>query len=638
MNFAPLASRLGFDPARLVFAFRTAVAACLALVVAWRFGLEHPQWSAMTVWAASQPVRGMLLEKSLFRAAGTLAGTLVGVLLVMAAGDRFAVVVVGLALWIGFCAGVGNLLRGLASYGVILAGYSAAMVSLLATPHPDRILELGIDRFLTVMVGVLVAMLVGWFLTPKAAEDEIAGRVRRLLSRVLRDMAASLAGAAGGWKPEQRAILSEMAALEEALDPHGAGSLRSRRVVRKLRAMLIAQASALLWLRRSASRSPDQAMSAALAEAALAVENLAPPDEVVAALGRAREPSRGDASLHEVVAGLETTVRERLGVGESAPASLAAVRFATLHRDWVGARQALMRAAGVMLSVGAVWLLTGWSGGAFVLLGTAVMISLFSTHDNPAVIMRHVLFGQLVGVSAALACRWLVWPLAGGEFGQVLLVTPFILVGTLPLAHRRTMLAGYDYNLTLLLLLQPAFPLAGAFSASLATALGVVAAPVVALIAFSFAFPADVRRRMGALIAAMIGELQVMAGDADAARHRDVWRARLYHRLLRLVRWTEKAGERRISAIDGSLAVLQLGDAILRMQALRREPDLPPSVGRAVAAALKRMRTIGAAPERAARALQRVASRLAATAPADADRIRDAAGSIADNRRFFRRP
>ena len=55
-------SRWGFESARLRQHLRTAFAACLAVFVAWVLGLEHPQWAGMTVWAASQPLRGQLLE------------------------------------------------------------------------------------------------------------------------------------------------------------------------------------------------------------------------------------------------------------------------------------------------------------------------------------------------------------------------------------------------------------------------------------------------------------------------------------------------------------------------------------------------------------------------------------------------
>src|SRR5690554_7259116 len=91
----PWLARRGFDVARMGFGLRTALASCLALVVAWLMGLEHPQWAAMTVWAVSQPVRGMLLEKSLFRALGTLLGTLCGGVRVGVRGYRLSWLVRG---------------------------------------------------------------------------------------------------------------------------------------------------------------------------------------------------------------------------------------------------------------------------------------------------------------------------------------------------------------------------------------------------------------------------------------------------------------------------------------------------------------------------------------------------------------
>jgi uncharacterized membrane protein YccC len=48
--------------------------------------------------------------KSFFRATGTVAGTLVGVLLVLAADGQPAILVLGHALWLGLCADAGNIL------------------------------------------------------------------------------------------------------------------------------------------------------------------------------------------------------------------------------------------------------------------------------------------------------------------------------------------------------------------------------------------------------------------------------------------------------------------------------------------------------------------------------------------------
>src|SRR5690606_36753924 len=173
----PWLARRGFDVARMGFGLRTALASCLALAVAWLMGLEHPQWAAMTVWAVSQPVRGMLVEKSLFRALGTLIGTLFGVVLV--AGDNRPRLVLSRSLWIGLGVGIGNLLSGLVSYGALLSGYSATMVALLNPQQPaGQIFALGSDRMLTVMTGVLVGLLVGLIFTPRNAEDHAALRVR----------------------------------------------------------------------------------------------------------------------------------------------------------------------------------------------------------------------------------------------------------------------------------------------------------------------------------------------------------------------------------------------------------------------------------------------------------------------------
>lgn len=598
---AAFLSRLGFDPARMGFALRTALAAGVALVVAWALGLQHPQWSAMTVWAAAQPVRGLLIEKGLFRALGTGAGVLVGIVLVVATRGQPMPMVAGLSLWIGVCAGLGNVLRGFSSYGSILAGYSAAMVALLDTPHPDQILTLGLDRFLTVMIGVVVAVLVGLVFTPQAAEGELAGRIRRLSARCLRDFAARLRGTDPDMAA-RRALLSELAAIDDVLDTHGAGSLGTRRAARGLRAVVVAQVALLM----AAPGRVDPAEAARLDQAADALDAAVDAAQIV--------------SLLKPVAGLEALAAALAGASPGDRPEI------ILHRDWVGARRAAVRAIVTMLLVGGLWLGSGWPGGAYMLLGTSVMISLFSTFDDPAGTMRFVGIGQCAGVVAALVCRWLVWPHGGSGLDLILLTLPFILAGALPVAHRRTMAGGFDVNLAMLLLLQPAFPLSGTFETSAATAAAVVAGPLVAWISFRLAWPADARRRRDMLIGMMVHDLQAMASRADAPRRRLAWRARLHHRLLRLARWSEKAGEAEPAPLDGGLAVLRLGQAILH---LRGYPSTPRT-----AAVLRRLGRMAHQPEQAGRALGLLARRLP---PDDAEALAEAARALAANAGFFRR-
>ncbi|SJZ45010.1 Uncharacterized membrane protein YccC [Enhydrobacter aerosaccus] len=629
-------SRLGFDPPRLTFGLRTAVAACGALLLSWLLGLDHPQWSAMTVWAASQATPGPLIEKAFFRAAGTIVGSFVGVIIVVASGGQIPFLVLALALWVGLCAGVGNLLRGFTAYGTLLAGYSASMVALLDANQPNHIVMLGIDRTLTILVGVLVALLIGLAFGARET-DELVGRSRRLTARVLRDLAAALSDRPRSPESERRGILTEMAAIDEGLDPHGAGSLRSRRSARTIRSILIAQVAALLWLERHDEAVCNPAVAHALLQAADALEQRASATAIMTSLDTAETLAQGHESLHRAIAGLAAAIHERLSFRDGTVDPPVTRHPVVLHRDWIGARHTLLRTSGTLLVVGSGWVLSGWAGGAYVMLGSTVMLSLFSTFDTPAAIMRHVLIGQIFGAAAALACRWLVWPAADNGLQLVLMMMPFVLFGALPFGHRRTVASGMDFNMVLLLLLQPAFPLVGTFGHFLEMSLAVIAAPIIALAAFQLVFPTNPRRRMERLLILMIRDLQDMAADANAIGHQRIWRARLYHRLLMLVRWMEKAGIRDIPAAAGSMTIMRVADSVRHLHELAADSATPHRLRRRITIVLARLRQVGRDPARAHRALVRLSVSLSHKGRlSDAGLHAGAAEALAANMGIFR--
>lgn len=178
----------------------------------------------------------------------------------------------------------------------------------------------------------------------------------------------------------------------------------------------------------------------------------------------AAEALRAVAPLRSLAAALADP---GLRAGPGAPPAREAAFPVILHRDRVMARESALRATGALLLAGAFWQATGWEAGAFLMLGLSVMVSLFSTFEDPGAVLPHVWLGQACGVLAALACRWLVWPLAGGEAQLILMMAPFILIGPLLMAHRRTGAMSFDYNMGLLLMLQPHWPLAGSLAGSL---------------------------------------------------------------------------------------------------------------------------------------------------------------------------
>ncbi|MGY3454525.1 FUSC family protein [Bradyrhizobium sp. USDA 4353] len=624
---APTASRLGFDGAKLAFGFRTAIAACLALMLAWLAGLEHPQWAGMTVWAASQPLRGHLLEKSAARLAGTIIGVLFGLALMRVARGDPMILVIGISLWIGLCAFAGNLVRGYASYAAILSGYSAAMVALLDAAHPEHVLALGTDRVLTVAVGILAALLVGLLFAAPGDDVSVLEKVRHLNTRLIADIVARLS-AAPVLENEQRSILSDISALEGLLDLHGAGSRYRRRLVRKVRAVLAAQVSAVLWLRSDDSRASDAVLVDRVADT-----NLSDAGQSSLALQRLYE-----AATVTHPQGPLTSILNDLAAATSSLDDLDREPGTGpfLHRDWMLARRAMLRALVAMLATGLVWLVTGWEMGGFMMLGTAIMLSVFSTFEKPAAILPHVLAGQVLGVGLALICRWLVWPYVGGSLGAVLAMMPFILLGAPLSAHRLTQRLAFDVNMVLLLMLQPSWPQTMTFEHSLMASLAVVAGPVVGLIAFSLIYPVDSRRRYEAVRYAMIDDLEHLAATALQSDRRKQWRALLHHRVLLAVYWGERASYPTPRLAEDALALLSVGQAIEQLGELAaRAPS--PGVKRRCAATLERLHRIGTDPLRAARALLAMVRRLPAERAGGTTVLAQAAAKLAERPAAFRK-
>ncbi|RGE42675.1 FUSC family protein [Comamonas testosteroni] len=650
-RFLERAARWGFDSARLRQHLRTAFAACIAVFAAWALGLEHPQWAGMTVWAASQPLRGQLLEKSFFRTAGTIVGTAAGVALVLIAQGDLLWLVTGLAVWMGLCAGLGNLQRGFFSYGIMLAGYSAAMVALLDSGNPAHVYELGWDRLFTALTGVAAALIVGWLFTPVGAEIPGNDKVRRLCARLLRDIAAApqaVRKGQGVLAPKELAErLAVLAVIEEGLDPHAAGSQRSRRSVRALRRLMNAQISSLLWLRDSSGKTitaaftPEhaQTMSAELEKAARLLETQPAPHAAIEAIARARDAASGWGHAQEQLTTIGLALQAHLIACTDLPLPSnhrARQLPVVLHSDWVGARRAMLRAFSAIFLVGLFWVITGWHGGSYMLLGLSVMITVFSSFENPVFTMRFVIAGQAMGAAVALACQWLAWPFASSQLQMVLWMMPFIIIGALLFSHRRTMVSGYDCNMVLLLALSPHFPYQLDYGHSLSMAVAIVTGPLAGWVAYRFILPVTVQGRLQGLKAMMVHELQDMAAAPLHGRDLRVWRARLFHRLLRLVRASEKVSAAEVQdASDCGLAALRVGKSILILHQLQDDVQLSESSLRGIRSALQRLQHLPSSTSKIAPLLQGVASRIQQRQPEEALQLQLAAQDIKAHPVFF---
>src|SRR6185437_12659441 len=116
--------------------------------------LEQPATAMITVGIVMHPHTGMVQAKGFYRAIGTLCGSTFGLFLLC------------LSLWVALCAGGATLYRNFMAYGFVLAGYTAAIVSLPAVGNPLGVFDSALMRVSEVMLGIVVAGVVSDLVFP----------------------------------------------------------------------------------------------------------------------------------------------------------------------------------------------------------------------------------------------------------------------------------------------------------------------------------------------------------------------------------------------------------------------------------------------------------------------------------------
>ncbi|EPG1832800.1 FUSC family protein, partial [Pseudomonas aeruginosa] len=179
----------------LQFAVKALLAGGLALYLAFGLELEQPQWALMTVFVVSQPYSGMVLAKGMFRLIGTCAGALVSIDMVALYGQASLPFLLLMALWLAFCTAGASLLHNHASYGFVLAGYTAAIVALPASADPATVFDQAVARCSEIGLGILCAALVNVLLWPRRLERQLANQGKAAWEAGLQAAAAELRGA-----------------------------------------------------------------------------------------------------------------------------------------------------------------------------------------------------------------------------------------------------------------------------------------------------------------------------------------------------------------------------------------------------------------------------------------------------------
>jgi uncharacterized membrane protein YccC len=480
----------------LEFAIRTTLAALLAFASCELLGIHHPWWAAMTVWLVAQPTRGLLIERSLARLAGTICGAIAGAMLLTFWGQHLSVTLIGLALWLACCAGLGTIFRHFRNYGFVLAGYTAGIVVLFGLDSGGADSSLAQHRVVCTLIGIICSALFSVRVLPSKAPD-FEAQARSLLSRVLRRIEGGPQVAQGS--DSDPSIVAAIGAFDRMIDEQAAGSIRGRADALRLRHIsgilleLMALApSAHYRIPAAVDRQDDPQQWAPLLAANTASGGQRALANALGDLALALEPDRRSAWRH-------------------------------FHPDFdvVAAFRAASRPVLALVIAAALWLSTGWQAGAMMAMTAVLFASLFSSHDHGNDMVIQVLIGTLAGAAAGLLARLFLLPYADGLLPTLVCITPFLLAAAWLMRQRATAKMAIDMAMTFLLTAQPGTaPVT--LVVAIAEAAAIVAGVFIAVAMFWLILPStpDVRSRLLASRIARLARLIGRAGDSSVSRSR----------------------------------------------------------------------------------------------------------------------
>ncbi|WP_052263245.1 FUSC family protein [Geobacter pickeringii] len=605
---------------QIVRALRGGGAALAALAAATLLKLENPYWAAMTAIIVIQPTRDLLFEKSFYRLVGTAIGSGAGLLLLLSTRSPL-LLTIALSLWLAACVGIGNLLDGLRSYAAMMAACTCTIITMSGYQNPSHLVDIAFGRVACIIVGIVISTTVTALFTPRQCGDDLRNRLRRVVGDAVEWLALLLRQGRGekGVRQE-REILMEIAEVEALLGAAGAGSRRFRRQRRHIKS-LIASLLSLLAVGRLAGEllarhdGHDrrhgywrEILAGHLDEIAVVLGHPGTANctaEMAAAAAETREhlPLLG-GTLTEIVAAIHLVLADYEPAADS-PEKEPANRFVR-HRDWQEARRAAVRAALAIAAVGGTWALSGWTKGPLMLMAMSIMLSIFSTKEHPASFVGQIFCGAAVGSAAAVFCRIELLPGVTDPFVTGAVIAPFIVLGVFAMQQRRTAIAATDATLFFIFVTQPGVPVA-VVPADLA--LGAVAMLMgvgSAWLSYRYLVPIDPAIRLRSLLVAIARDIELLTMASPATVER--LRARMHHRVLRMVSLATRYDVGHLPLVEGGLAALAIGTCIERLRAARE--DGAPAAARLVRETLAPGSDSTAWPRNVATALESAAMTL----------------------------
>jgi uncharacterized membrane protein YccC len=464
--FAWLAAALkdwaGSEGERWLYVVKVALSAFIALWLAYRLELDSPSTSLTTVLILALPSSGQVLEKAFYRLLGTIAGCTGAVFLTALFPQQAPLLFAGLAVWIGLCTCGAAMYRNWKSYGFVLAGYTACLITIPALDRPDAVFTVTLTRLTEVSLGILCSAFVSDAIFPRhqsaRALQTVQSRYRSFVQFCDDVLEQRLTPA--DTEVTQLKFAADIAALESVRASAFFEAVHLRSDTRHLNAFNTAFMAALTtfytlhrlahrlrggpsaaWVKAeplfaplaaALQQEPDSGALAAIREQlarqtaaarhSIEEEGMERPQQVdfetiVELLDRFTANMQAFQSLYY---GLTQQRRQRLADPQPyAPKTPPAIVIA-----------AGVRAAVVAVMMGALWYQLAWPYAPAAILMTVVFSALASSSPNPTGLIGQCLIGYLLALPIAFVSVFFIQVHAHGYPMLVLSMLPAFAIGT----------------------------------------------------------------------------------------------------------------------------------------------------------------------------------------------------------------
>ena len=505
---------------RLIFAAKTTASALIALLVAFTFNFDQPQWALLIVFIVAQPQSGLVLAKSFYRIIGILIGAGAALLFVALFAQERVPFLGALALWVGLCTFGFQYARNFTAYSFALSGYTAVIVGIPGALDAGNAFYIATARVTELSLGILVTATVNHVVPA----NSVAASLKQAIAdarKGLADYAIALFSARDA-APLRAKLLSQAIAIENlrAAAMFEDRDIRDRsNALRLLDAALVRAVGVARLLARQldAFRRSEVSMEAglddAIAEATGAIEAWRAVAIDTAAFrrillrARARlplvwQPCRGPSAPDEAAIGriaLIARLRELFAAltayAEAYEIFVSGKRLAprrggfTHAKDPLGALWTGLRAALAVSFVSGFWILANWPHGSNAVTLVAGATARLATLGPaaPIAVAGTLIFS--ISTIPAFVIIEILLPLTSGFQMFALLVAPILFLCALLMAHKKTHLIGF-FSAQL-------FASAGLFQNQMAydpvglvnTAIAAVVADAVAMVLWSIVAP-----------------------------------------------------------------------------------------------------------------------------------------------------